>query len=55
MIMAWPSPQLHSCTVDHNRGQPGGKLRIASELVQMLASRQYRVLHRVFGIGLVAQ
>jgi hypothetical protein len=41
---------LHSRAIDNNSGQPRGKLRIASELVQMLESCHQRILHRILGI-----
>jgi hypothetical protein len=55
MVMAWPLPQLHSRAIDDNCGQPSGELRVASELVQVLASRQECILHCVLSISLVPQ
>jgi hypothetical protein len=46
---------MHSCAIDNNSGQPRRKLRVASELVQMLESSQQRILYRVLGIGFISQ
>jgi hypothetical protein len=45
---------MHSCAIDNNSGQPRRKLRLASELVQMLESSQQRILYRVLGISFVS-
>ena len=55
MDMARPFAQLHSRTIDDNSCQPRGKVGLASELVQMLESRQQRILYRVLGIRFISQ
>ncbi len=55
MDMARPFAQLHFRTIDHNSGQPGGELGLASELVPMLESSQHRILYRVLGIRSISQ
>jgi hypothetical protein len=53
--LAGPPPQLHSSAIGYNRGQPSRHLCLAFELVQVLVSRQKRILNRILRVGQVAQ
>jgi len=53
MNLAGAFAQLHQRTVADDRGQPGGHLRLPSELVDVFVSGQQGFLHRVLGVSCV--
>ena len=45
-----PAPQLHQRFVDRNADQPGIKLGLPLELIQISVSLEERILHHIFRV-----